>query len=63
MIGTIPKRSDEAIDIELDQKYVLAREKKKEDSRKRKKKKNTDPSLYTQSCIRRPFIVHSNYVE
>ena len=39
IIGTIRKRSDETIDIELDQKYAMARERKKiEDSRKRKKK-------------------------
>ena len=39
IIGTIRKRSDETIDIELDQKYAMVRERKKiEDSRKRKKK-------------------------
>ena len=47
MIGTMAKRSDEAIDIELDQKYVMAREiKKGRFQKKKEEKKYRSQSIY-----------------
>ena len=50
------KRSDETIDIELDQKYAMARERKKLKIPE-KERKNTDPSLHTQFYTKGLLVV------
>ena len=57
IIGTIRKRSDETIDIELDQKYAMTREREKKLKIPEKERKNTDPSLNTQFCTKGFLVV------